>query len=356
MRVAFIPVWKGNPYHLELRASLQSLGITVLDTYSLKTLQSAVAAGAEHVDVIHLHALPYFGLSPRSLARYVRFFSRLNWLRARGVRVIWTVHDFRNHDSRYWRVEDWAARRLHRKVDGVIVHGPSAKRLIEASWHRGSGQMTVIPHGHYISSYRNELAPTAAREALGLNAGATVFLFLGLIRPYKGVVELVKAFRRVASPCARLVIAGQPVSRSMERLVSNSIQGDRRILFVPGYVKDDDVQKYMNSCDVVVLPYRRVLTSGAAILAMSFGKPCIAPRLGCVTDALDEKANVLFDPSVDGDLDRALGEALSRSQELETMGRDNSRRASTWDWNSVGRATADVYAPPVHRIRKSRTG
>jgi glycosyltransferase involved in cell wall biosynthesis len=85
------------------------------------------------------------------------------------------------------------------------------------------------------------------------------------------------------------MFAGRPINESITKEIALAIDGDLRIKFLPGYVADDDVQVHLNACDVYVLPYQRVLTSGAAVLAMSFGKPCIAPRTGCVTDILKEE-------------------------------------------------------------------
>jgi beta-1,4-mannosyltransferase len=294
--------------------------------------------------VVHVHSLPYFRWSPIDLARYALFYMRLKRLRARGVRVVWTVHNFQNHDSTSLQVEDRVSRYVAGAVDALIVHGPSAKALVESQWQCPSRSISVIPHGHYIHSYQNSIGREPARASLGLEPSNIVFLFLGLIRPYKGVLDLVQAFKACTDPGARLVIAGRPVDPAIEAEVAGSIAGDPRIRFVPGFVKDDDVQMYMNASDVFVLPYRRVLTSGAAILAMSFAKACIAPRAGCVTDALDDQGNVLFDPAIEGDLARAVNEALSRSRELADMGQHNLRRASAWDWTRIGRATADVYA------------
>src|SRR5258707_11847882 len=61
--------------------------------------------------------------------------------------------------------------------------------------------------------------------------------------------------------------------------VAHSIQGDSRIRFLPGHVADDDIQLYMNACDVVDLPYRRILGSGTAVLAMSFRQTSSYPAL-----------------------------------------------------------------------------
>ena len=354
MKVAFVPVWNQNPYHGELKEALGSLGIQVLCPDSLKTLHAKWVSGRERLDLLHLHALPYLELSPVGVARYCLFFRRVRQFRKGGVRVMWTVHDFQNHDSRCWRIEDFAARRFSRELDAMIVHGETARRIVITNWGTETcGRIEVIPHGNYIGSYKNEVSRAVARASLGLDESSLVFLFLGLIRPYKGVVEMVKAFRACENPDLRLIIAGRPVSEAIRAEVENSIQGDRRIKFVPGNVENDKVQVFMNASDVVVLPYLRVFTSGAAILAMSFGKPCIAPRAGCVTDSLDEKGAVFFAPEVNGDLERAFRDAVARRQVLTKMGRHNLNRARAWDWQTVGRQTAAVYAQCLDGYEKS---
>ena len=344
MRVAFEPFWGVNPYHTQLMASLRSLGVHVLSPEPLKSLYARCIAGTEKVDVLHIHALPRLRLSPVHVGRYILCYWRLDRLRKRGTRLVWTVHNFHNHESNYRLIEGSVARHFSLRMDSLIVHGRKAKQIIESNWNVDPRRrIHIIPHGHFIDSYRNDVSPEAARASLGLSASDLVFLFVGLIRPYKGVVDMVEAFRACADSNSRLVIAGRPVGEKIRNEVERSIQGDSRIRFVPEHVNDDDVQKYMNACDVVVLPYKRILTSGVAALGMSFGKPCVAPRAGCITDMLDEQGAVFFDPSIDGDLERAMREISACRQKLKAMGDYNLRRVASWDWASIGRATAAVY-------------
>jgi beta-1,4-mannosyltransferase len=344
-----VPVWRENPYHLELERSLRTLGLHVLAEHSLKSLYAAHVRGVEKVDVLHLHALPYLRFTPVKVGRYLLFYWRLKRMREFGVPVIWTVHDFQNHDSPHWRLEDFVSRQASHRFDNLIVHGETAKQMVESQWACPSQRITVIPHGNYINSYRNNISRSAARASLALEDASTVFLFLGLIRPYKGVVEMVQAFKTWAEPGSRLIIAGKPAGETIKEEVTQVIGGDDRIRFIPGFVKDDDVQVYMKASDVVVLPYKRILTSGAAILAMSFGKPCIAPRAGCITDTLGEQGTFFFQPTVTGDLDRALREAFRNRRNLASMGDHNYRRALECDWSRVGTATAAVYRKCLNR-------
>jgi glycosyltransferase involved in cell wall biosynthesis len=344
MRVAFLPVWRGNPYHAELKAALCSLGIDVLCPESLKSFYRDCSSGAEKVDVVHLHALPRFSWSPTTLRRNVMFYLRLSRLQERGARLIWTVHDLQNHESGHRLIEDLIGRSFSRRLDAMIVHGNSAKQILESRWGvRTCRRIHVMPHGHYIHSYSNNISREAARKRFGLDASNLVFLFFGQIRPYKGVAQMVEAFRACAEQNARLIIAGRPLNEAITNEIARSIQGDFRIRFLPGHVPDDEVQLYMNASDVVVLPYKRIFTSGAAILAMSFGKPCVAPHAGCVADTLDEEGAVFFDPQIHGDLERALRQTVACRRRLSQMGLHNVQRAAGWDWKGIARATVAVY-------------
>ena len=74
----------------------------------------------------------------------------------------------------------------------------------------------------------------------------------------------------------------------------------------------------MNAADVVVLPFAQVLTSSRRLTpALSFGKPVIAPRMGCLPELLTDDLGILYNP---GD-PQALGRALEaiRGRDLVSM-------------------------------------
>ncbi len=97
----------------------------------------------------------------------------------------------------------------------------------------------------------------------------------------------------------------------------------------------------MNAADVVVLPYRDILTSGNALLAMSFGRPVIIPRLGCVMELLDDRGAFLYDSGDPGALEAAMRHALDA--DLAAMGAHNYRLATAYDWQGIAGQTDRVY-------------
>ena len=98
----------------------------------------------------------------------------------------------------------------------------------------------------------------------------------------------------------------------------------------------------MNAADVVVLPYREILTSGAIILAMSFGKPIIAPKIGCIPDYIDDNGGFLYNPLDVQGLLEAMRKAIY-NPDLKKMGEYNFIKVKDLDWKRIGESTYRIY-------------
>jgi glycosyltransferase involved in cell wall biosynthesis len=322
MRVLIVSRWRFNPYQKLLVSALRRRGADVVE----RELDAALTAVAEEKpDVLHLQNVHDRLHTPLAVMRFMR---AVREAKRAGVRIVWTVHDLRDHSRRNALLGSGITRFLTKTADAAIVHCDDV--LPAAS------NVFTIPHGHYIDYYENRVNRGEARRALGIDDREFVFLFLGWIRRYKGVMDLVDAFGTLDG--ARLLIAGS----APERRLLHSLQrrAGTNVTIVPEAVDDEHIQLYMNACDTVVLPYRRSLTSGAAVLAMSFARACIAPRIGCFGQMLDERGAFLYPR---GGLHEAMQSAIRRRDELPAMGRHNQARAATWDWDRIAARTLEVY-------------
>ena len=343
---AFLPWYGGNPYQRQYADHLLKHGVRVegIDQSIASLLRLPFRSAP---DVLHLHWLHPFCQSPgvvESICRMVLFLIGVTVLRLRGTRLVWTVHNLRSHETRHPRLDRVCSTFIARRAAAIHVHCQTAQRAVRRAFAlANTNRIFVLPHGHFINSYENRIGQLAAREKLGLSADETVFLFLGHIRPYKGVLDLIGAFDRIDDPNARLLIAGKTAPPEAEGVIRDAIRGPSKIDFRPGFVADDSIQVYLNACDLVVLPYRDILTSGAAVLAMSFGKACVAPRLGCLPDVLDADGGFLYDARHADGLADAIKEAATAKGDLPRMGEHNRELAKGWDWNDIARATADIY-------------
>lgn len=337
-----------NPYQQNLADALDE-DVVLGEGTRLLPILFAVRS-AEDAPVIHFHWLdPYIyeTSGPRTAVLLFLTVLQLVVVRLMGVPVVWTVHNVLSHESRYPRLERWFKHVFVRFgfCAHVFVHCENAAdRLVEecALPERVRRRITVVPHGHYVDNYENEVSREEARRELGYDGNERVFLFFGQIKPYKGVVHLVETFASIDDPDYRLLIVGNPSDDATARELEARTDGDDRVRSVLRFVPDGDIQLYMNAADAVVLPYTEITTSGSAVLVMSFGRAVIVPRMGCVPELLDEEGALMYPPDADAGLRDALTEAKRR--DLLSMGGHNVRRVRRYDWGTVAERTARVYA------------
>lgn len=362
MNVLFLPYYDDNPYQDELSRGLEQQGVHVVTgdyTEPLPVLQAVAEHGLP--DVIHLHwahSLLVTKDRTTSLLLALRLFLELAVARAMGVRIVWTVHNRLQHDRRFPRLEARLRGYLARVCDDIIVHGYAARQAVMDTYGLAPNHaesIHVVPHGSYVDCYENTSTRQSAREELGVDPDATVFLFFGNIRPYKNVPALVRAFRELEDDDARLLVVGRPPDEDeARRELVEACDRDDRVSTEFGFIPEAEIQLYMNAADAVVLPFEKVLTSGSVVLAMSFGRPVVAPRLGCIPELVGDTDDFLYDPAADDGLVRALRRATEA--DLDTLGDAAFRRARRFDWVDIAGRTAEIYrgeastpAPPSDR-------
>lgn len=329
---------RDNPYCELLYRHVAALGVPVAGDARLEP--DWLARRRDEVGVLHLHWPEFYyrnpdgSVSARSLGAFMASIVTALGL---GYRIVWTVHNARPHEPRH---ADRLVRALLLRAAAPVVHCEAARSSLGAA----AARATVIPHGSYAGWYRDDVSRDEARARLGLPANARVLLAFGQIRPYKALAPLLHAVRTLDAPDVHLVVAGRPADAAtgdaLERLVGEL--ADRRLHLHLGHVPDDEVQLYFRACDLVVLPYRRILTSGAAMLALTFGRGLVVPRLGCLGELEDDGCALAFDANDDAALVATLAAALETDP--TALGVNARRRADRLGWDGIAAAYARVYA------------
>jgi len=321
---------------------LRKVGIACLvsDGLSPRLVQSW--RGTANVLHVHWPELLYASSSwPRSFRLLAATVGGLLWAKVTGCKIVYTVHNVSPHEQPFPWLDRIASRVLLRVVDALHVHNERARLSLVQTWGPRK-RIYVVPHGSYVGAYVNQCTKQEARERLGLAANAFVYLFLGQIRRYKGVEDLVAAFGRLTDSTCRLVIAGNVHDPAYAQSLAQITQKMARIRTRFEYVPDSEVQYLMNACDVCVLPYRAVTTSGAAVLAFSFGRPIIAPALGGFPELAANGRGIVYDPRADAGLLEALQKA--QSADMTRAGQDALGWAEEHQWQRLAPRFARIYA------------
>ncbi len=345
---------KSNPYIQLLTESLAAKGVQVGLAYpGYWTLWRAMREYGRP-DIVHIqwqHPLFLASRLDKTILRTVLFFCQWLTLRLLGVRFVWTVHETLHFGARRAGWEMAASRLLAQLVDRMIVHCETAVPLVADEFRVDTGRFSVVPHGHYDGYYPPVPDQAAARADLGLPADAKVILFFGHIRPYKGVDKLIETFTQQNVSCARLLVLGEPHATApwLAPQLAEQAAGDQRITIRFEYIPDDELAVYLAACDIVALPYTDSLTSGAAILAGSYGRPILAPKLGCMGEFPTEAA-ILYDPTVPDGLTQAMTRALAAP--LGEMGRVARQYWLQFPWSLVAAETHRIYETVLRRARQ----
>ncbi len=151
---------------------------------------------------------------------------------------------------------------------------------------------TVMPHPLY-SHFGERMPREDAERALGLMPGKKNLLFFGLIRKYKGLDILLRAFDTLPDDY-QLVIAGEPYGDFSEyaALIGASPARERIKLF-DTYIPDSEVKFFFSASDAVVLPYRSATQSGVNALACNFGVPMIVTDTGSLRRTVEGRGTGL---------------------------------------------------------------
>lgn len=259
-----------NPYLVQLARGLRELpGVTVVN-FSWR------AALLGKYDVFHVHwpEILVGGHSPlKKLVRQALTLTLLCRLALTKTPTVRTIHNIELPED-ISVVEIILLRLVDRRTTLYI-------RLNSESPLPTDRPSVVIPHGHY----RDWFSEFPKTEKIAGRIG-----YVGLIRRYKGVEDLIKAFRQTMKTHhgLSLRLGGNPSTRELGEKIATLSQGDPRISMNLNYVSDAELVDIITSSELMVLPYRFMHNSGGALAALSLDRPVLVPA-NEVNQALSEE-------------------------------------------------------------------
>ncbi|MEX0322345.1 MAG: glycosyltransferase [Puniceicoccaceae bacterium] len=345
-----LPDWRGgNPYQQLLADGIELSGIKVSfysDYFRGLPVFRDFLKNKGSVDVYHLHWLANyirFEDLPRKLFYSIKLLLDLYLVKACGIKIVWTIHNLLPHEAKYPGLEKWISRRVAAAADGLIVHSGSARDAVEEAYGIDSSRITVIPHGHYRSVYGELPDKSVSKNLLQLDEGKKIVLCFGLIRPYKGIEDLIEAWKRLPGDIksgAMLLVVGKARDKAYLDTLELLKEDDSSIRLVEGFIPDNELVTYFSAADVVALPFRRILTSGSLLLALGYGKLIVGPRIPLLEEILGECPSHLFETDEEHGLSEAIRQALlDNDRDTDSI----AARAEEFSWDRIGMRTRDLY-------------
>ena len=202
-------------------------------------------------------------------------------LKRKGIRVAFICHNVYDHDASS-KKKKLAKLLLKGAPSFFITHSEQeAKKL-----HSFTNEPIMV---RQIPAY--DVLPQPSREAVVASKkkhDIVEMLFIGLIRPYKGLDVLLDAYEKMSNAerqRIRLTVVGE-VWKDKEQLIDrlDRLRIDHDIRFV----SDQEMADYITKSDVVVLPY--LSATGSAVIPASYfcGRPVLATKIGGLTEVVED--------------------------------------------------------------------
>ena len=162
-----------------------------------------------------------------------------------GSRLVWTPHNITPHDSKHKWIHKFCRRFFARQMDWIRLFSEESIGRGVKEFKIPSNKFVVVPEGSYVGYYPNEVQQLDAKKKLGLPLNKRVLLFIGLIKPYKGILKLIHAFKELDFQDTILVIAGKPINKEFSKEVKDNC--NESIIFHDKFVDVKNVQFYLKN-------------------------------------------------------------------------------------------------------------
>ena len=219
--------------------------------------------------------LPFMGPCLGTVLRVSKFFSK------KPFHITGLVDNIIPHEKRPG--DKPFARYFVKACDDFVVMSKSVGLEIQSFAKK---EVRFAPHPLY-DTYGEPIPRSEARDLLQIPQEASVVLFFGFIRKYKGLDLLLKALR--STPEIHAIIAGECYDawEYYPQIIENEMIAEQIHLF-NDFIPSDQVRTYFSAADLVVQPYKTATQSGISQIAYHFEKPMIVTNVGGLPEIVSD--------------------------------------------------------------------
>jgi glycosyltransferase involved in cell wall biosynthesis len=250
--------------------------------------------------------MPFFGPAYSAIAYFIKKLTK--------TKIVFLVENYISHENRWF--DKLLSKITLGLTDYFICESTYIKNNIaEHHTNKPIFQTTLSVYDCYnLNRFNKE----EAKKLLGIKTDK-VILFFGLIRPYKGLENLIRAFKIIQKDNnVGLLIAGEcyeNLDKYIELISRENL--DDKTLMVNKFIPNEDIEPFFESADVVCLPYSSASQSGILMMAYGFRKPVIVTNVGGLSELVVEgKTGSIIDNNNPDTIAGAIMKVLHNSENV----------------------------------------
>ena len=233
------------------------------------------------------------------------------------------------------------ARYMIKSLDGYVAMSEAV--LGDAKSFDDTKPYALTPHPLY-DNFGEKVTREVAIQTLGLDADTRYILFFGLIRDYKGLDLLLRAFadERLRNKRVKLIVAGEFYSNAelYERL-ERELDLAGHIVWYKEFIPADRVRYFFAAADLVAQPYKSATQSGITQIAYHFERPMLVTNVGGLAEIVPHgRVGYVVQPDA-ADIADALVDFVDNKQE-EDFEQGIAEEKSKYAWSNMTTALLEV--------------
>lgn len=252
-----------------------------------------------------------------------------------------TIHDPVNHSGTDARRLRFSRHRIYRalvrpRMDHFFVHGKALIEELLQQLPQFAGAVHTVPHG--------PLGPSQSINVPSPVAPAS-FLFFGRLHEYKGLCYFIESIQRLhrAGLPVRGVIAGRGADLAPNRGLIEQTPAAFEV--IERYITEEEVHRLFSETTAPILPYIDGTQSGVAAMALGYGRPVVASRVGSIPELVRDGVNgLLVSPRDVEGLARAMKVLATDASRWQSLARGAiDLRDGELSWRQIAKTTVNAY-------------
>ncbi|MGD8523124.1 MAG: glycosyltransferase family 4 protein [Desulfobacterales bacterium] len=217
------------------------------------------------------------------------------------------------------------AKFLHRYgTDGLVVINQKAKDCAVKNLGFASDAIQVAEPGIDLHRFSPNRELTANRKSFGLAEGSFVVGVVSRIRESRRIDIALAAVKALADkyPQLQMLLVGRGREGAVESVVANPVRemGIANRVILSGYCRGDRLVAAYRAMDVLIYPIPGTDKSCRTVReAMAAGTPVIAPRIGFLTELIDDGYNGRFMEFSAESAAHILSELITDADQLDQL-------------------------------------
>lgn len=265
--------------------------------------------------------LPFMAPCQGTIARIARHNSH--------TRITGLIHNMIPHEHRPG--DRLFARYFAKSVDGYVAMSDAVLSDIEQF---DQNRPRVFCRHPLYDNFGKAATREESLQFLGLDPQYRYMLFFGLIRDYKGLDLLLKAYadKRLRQENVRLIVAGEFYSGSEKYFGMEKELGlEGLIIWKSDFVPNSEVRYCFGAADLIVQPYKSATQSGVAQIAYHFEKPMLVTDVGGLAEIVpDGVAGYVVEPDATQIADRLVDFFKEDKKDQFTEGLRQEKKKYSW--------------------------